>query len=278
MITVYSNSICAQHVLNKIKDEKTKEFLNSHMPVYVFGSISYSILEAFDIFSREPNTWIRNLENTLENSGNRFLDICKKYIAKEPKENKDNLCAYLTGCALHKTFEYRTGAYLRYTLKDISETKAQNEASVRLDCAYCTEEQQSFDFADVLEQLSEKEIISIESMYRFAINELQREIIPENILADCVTKLKKALTQKKSIFKKSGREFVYAPLKDSALLNSEHKSWNDPQNTAEKNNFSYPELIAYAERDSLKTLPKFLSLVQRELNTESCEFLFRNMK
>ncbi len=278
MITIYSNAICAQKVLNKIKDENTKNFLSSHMPVYMFGSVSYSILEAFDIFSKEPNTWIRNLENTIAQSGNKFFDICKKYIAKAPKDEKDILCAYLSGCALHKALVYRTAPYLKYALKDISDIKPQNETVVKLDCAYCTEEKQTFDFANVLEQLSAKEIVSIENMYRFLINELQREIIPENILEDCVAKLKKALTQKKSIFKKAGREFIYAPLNDPEILNAAHKNWNDPQNPAEKNNFSYPELVAYAERDSVKTLPKFLALVQRALANESCEFLFRNMK
>ncbi len=278
MITVYSNVICAKNTLTSIKDEKIKDFLTANEPIFLLGAISYNLFCAFDIFSKEENTWLKSIRTNFSENKNEFFDIAKKYISKSPKDEKDMLTAYLTGAAIHRVFTHYTMPYLNYLTKDIANKKDENLIAIKLDCALATKNDEPLCFNEVLTQISPEQKCAVEKMYSYVIKQMQREIIPDEIISECIDKLNKALTQRKSIFKRIGSEFVYTKTNDFSILNETHTRWCDPQNPQENNSFSYTELVSYAQRDCIKTIPKFYALTQRALSTESCEFLFRNMK
>lgn len=278
MLTVLANVICANDTADKIKEDEVKNLITDKYNAYILGSISYDLLYFYDAFSKTENTWIRGCADEIKKCGIYFFDIAKKYIAKAEKKDKDVLYAYILGCSLNYLMKYRTQPYIAYLTDGINDRVALNKKFVCLDSCYCNlcgkEPVDICGFTD----LGENELNIIEGLYRYVISELKNQLIPDGLIKDCADKLTKALSQKKGILPHPGKEFVYKSMADTDnILNEMHLTWSEPSNDKEKNNFSYSQLVAYAQRDSVKTLPKLYTALLGG-TTQSCEYVFRNYK
>lgn len=278
MLTVLSNIICADNTAEKIKEDEIRDLLKQNYNIYRLGSLSYNLLYFYDAFSKTENTWVRNCAKSIEDYGVKYFDLAKKYISKANKSDIPALNAYVLGSAVHFILKYRTNPYVSYITKGINERTLLNEKAVKTDCAllnYFNKEMS--DIRDITD-ISENDIKVIEGLYRYLISEIKKEIIPDGLIADCINKLNKAITQKKSILPHPGKEFVYKAAADTEnILNENHLTWSDPANDCEKSNFSYPQLISYAQKDCNKALPKLYTALFTSAS-QSCEFVFRNYK
>ena len=278
MGTVYLNAICAQKALGAVKDETFRDLTGRFPGAYYLGSIAEELFCFFDCFSKEENTWIRDIASLLKNEGVALFDDVKKYIGKAPAADRDILKAYLAGMASDYTCDYHTGNYLDTVIPREATRTKKNEAAVKVDCCLLGDTKDPVDLRAALEGITAEQAGAIERMYAAVINEKKRQIIPEGIVSDCVAKLVKALGQKKSILPipMPGKEFCWAPCDDKdGILNSEHRKWTD--RGGETANYSLPEMIGYAARDASRIVVKLTQAAERAVPTESCEFLFRKL-
>lgn len=279
MGTVYLNAVCAAKTLSAARNESFRELIGKYPGAYYLGSIAEELFCFFDCFSREENTWIRDIASKLGDGGVALFDDMKNYIGKAPAAEKDVLRAYFAGMATDFACDYRTGGYLSTVIPSGLDRTHLNEEYVKLDCCLMKECPDAAGLRDNLSTLTEEQMKAIEKMYSAVISEKRRIIIPEGIVSDCVQKLIRALGQKKSILPipKPGREFSYSPCDDrDDVLNLSHRKWTDLN--GDVTNFSLPEMIGYAVRDASKLTVKLLEAADRAIPTESCEFLFRNLK
>ncbi|MBR2781394.1 MAG: hypothetical protein IKD81_08305 [Eubacteriaceae bacterium] len=278
MGTVYLNAICAQKTLGAVKDESFRDLAARCRGAYYLGSIAEELFCFFDCFSKEENTWIRDIASQLKNEGIALFDDIKKYIGKAPAADRDVLKAYLAGMAADYTCDYRIGGYLDTVIPAGGSRTRRNEAAVKLECCLLKDTKDPVDLKGALEGLTADQTLAIERMYAAVIGEKRRQIIPDGIIADCVAKLIKALGQKKSILPipRPGKEFCWAPADDrDGILNSDHRKWTD--RGGETANYSLQEMIGYAARDASGIVVKLTQAADRAIPTESCEFLFRKL-
>lgn len=278
MGTVYLNTVCADRTIGALKNEETKKFIEKYRNIYYLGSLSNEILLFFDAFSKEENTWLRDISSMLSGLGSGKFDTIKKYIGKAPKEEKDVLTAYALGMAVNYTVGYRTKSYTDSILKGETDRARVNAVNVKIDNAFLGGEDIDPSFLEGIASIDAKDLLIIEKMYSQMIQSMRREIIPDGILAECVQRLAKALTQKKSLLPipRPGKEFVYKKEKDDTVLNTAHARWTDGDGII--CNFSLPEMVNYAKNDSVKLLPKLHEAIGRAISSESTEFLFRNFR
>lgn len=278
MSTVLSNVICAENALQKIKEEEVKKLLTEKNNVFKLGSISYELLYFYDAFSKTENTWIRSCADGIKLCKVNFFDMARKYISKADKNAKEILTSYVMGNAVHYLLNYRTSDYILHLTNDVTDRVALNKLFVEIDSCMCEVLNKNISQLTSFTALSENEITVIEEFYQYLISEIKKQLIPDNLLADCIQKLTKALSGKKSIFQSAGKEFNYKALPDkNNILNESHSVWSAPGNDEEKNNFSYLQLVNYAQNDAIRALPKLYTALLSGA-TQSCEFIFRNYK
>lgn len=278
MGTVYLNTVCADRTIGALKNEDTKNFIERYKNVFYLGSLSNELLLFFDAFSKEENTWLRDVSGMLSNLDKSRFDTLKKYIAKAPKEEREVLTAYVLGMAVNFTVGYRAKDYLDTKVKGETGRNKLNELWVKIDNAFLGNEDIDPSFLSGIASIDAKDLLAIEKMYSSVIQSMRREIIPDGIIGECVQRLNKALTQKKALLPipRPGKEFVYGKAKDDALMNTAHAKWTDRDGTI--CNFSLPEMINYAKNDAVKLLPKLCDSLLSGIASESTEFLFRNFK